>query len=106
MKNAEDEMIQYIDEIKFKNPTIPIISNFTANSSIDLPLIIKNLKNQMSNRVRWVESIQKLESIKENNIIEIGPGKVLSGLIKRISNNFDINSLDVISDLEKINNAI
>ena len=106
MKSAEDEMIQYIDEIKFKNPTIPIISNFTANSSIDLPLIIQNLKNQMSNRVRWVESIQRLESIKENNIIEIGPGKVLSGLIKRISNNFDINSIDVISDLEKINNAI
>ena len=53
----------------------------------------------MANRVRWTESIQTLEKIGKKNIIEIGPGKVLSGLIKRISKNFDIKSYEKVSDL-------
>ena len=44
----------------------------------------------MSNRVRWTESILTLEKSDDNFIIEIGPGKVLSGLIRRISKKFDI----------------
>ena len=64
--------------------------------------LINNLSNQMSNRVRWVESIKTLESTNENTIIEIGPGKVLSGLIKRISENFNIINIEKISDLENI----
>jgi len=53
----------------------------------------KNLQNQMANRVNWTQSIKKLEEIGEKKIIEIGPNKILSGLIKRISNNFDIEDL-------------
>ena len=56
----------------------------------------------MSNRVRWVESIKALDHINEKKIIEIGPGKVLTGLIKRISNNFDIINIENISNIEKI----
>ena len=56
----------------------------------------------MSNRVRWVESIKCLDSKMENEIIEIGPGKVLSGLIKRICNNFKITNLEKLSDIEKV----
>ena len=54
----------------------------------------------MSNRVRWAESIKKLESTGEIKIIEIGPSKVLSGLIKRISNSFDITSINTIEDID------
>ena len=53
----------------------------------------------MSNKVRWTESIENLEKIGENKIFEIGPGKVLSGLIKRISNKFDIKSISKTSDI-------
>ena len=63
----------------------------------------KNLQNQMANKVNWTQSIKKLEEIGENKIIEIGPNKILSGLIKRISNNFDIKSINKISDLNKMN---
>ena len=59
-----------------------------------------NLKNQMANRVNWTKSIKKLEQIGENKIIEIGPSKVLSGLIKRISNNIDIVSFNQVSDFK------
>ena len=60
----------------------------------------------MSNRVRWVESINALKEINETNIIEIGPGKVLSGLIRRIDVVFDIKNVDKISDIEKIKNEL
>ena len=56
----------------------------------------------MSNRVRWTESIKKVEELDKKNIIEIGPGNVLSGLIKRISNTFDIKSVNKISDLQNL----
>ena len=55
----------------------------------------------MANKVKWTESIKKLEEIKEKNIIEIGPNKVLSGLINRISKNFNIKSINEIEDLSK-----
>ena len=60
----------------------------------------KNLQKQMANKVNWTKSILKLEGLGEKKIIEIGPGKVLSGLINRISRNFDIKSINQISDLK------
>ena len=54
----------------------------------------------MANKVRWTESIKNLEKDGENKIIEIGPGNILSGLIKRISKNFDIKSINTIYDLD------
>ena len=59
----------------------------------------------MSNKVRWVESIKTLENLKEETIIEIGPGKVLSGLIKRISKKFKLVNFNTIKDIENIKNA-
>ena len=57
----------------------------------------------MANRVRWTDSIKKLEETDTTHIIEIGPGKVLSGLILRITKKFDIKSIDKIEDLKKLN---
>ena len=57
----------------------------------------------MANRVRWTDSIKKLEETDTRQIIEIGPGKVLSGLITRITKKFDIKSIDKIEDLKKFN---
>ena len=58
----------------------------------------------MSNRVRWVESIKNLEKMNENKIIEIGPGKVLTGLIKRISNKFNYYNINKIEDIQNLKN--
>ena len=84
----------------FNNNDIKIISNFNAECTENNKLIIKSLKKQMANRVRWTESINTLAKLGINQIIEIGPGKVLSGLIKRISNSFDIKNITNISDLK------
>ena len=103
MNDAQSKLINEIDKINFKNSNLPIISNYdsTINSHKDS---IKNaLKNQMANRVRWTDSIKKLEETDTTQIIEIGPGKVLSGLIARITKKFDIKSIDKIEDLKKFN---
>ena len=99
-------MFIYSLDTNFKNSHIPIISNFSAKISNNNEEIIESLIKQMSKRVRWVESINVLDDINEKNIIEIGPGKVLTGLIKRINNNFDIINIEKIFDIEKIKNEI
>ena len=102
MKGAEKKMNEFISKVNFNNSSISIISNYNPNISNNPEILIKNLSHQMSNKVRWVESIQFLEKINETRVIEIGPGRVLSGLIKRISSNFNVKNIEYISDIEKI----
>ncbi len=100
MNEAQNILSKEIDNLNFKSNNISLISNFTAEISSNNNEIISSLKNQMANTVRWTESIKKLEETGETNIIEIGPNKVLSGLIKRISDKFDIKSINTISDIK------
>ena len=99
MIKAERELSKEIENLKFSFNNIKIISNYDANAYNETNLIKKNLQKQMSNKVNWTKSIKKLEEIGEKNILEIGPSKVLSSLINRISKNFVIKSINLISDI-------
>ena len=101
MLKAQEKLNLDIDILNFSENKIRIISNYDANIYSDNTFIKKNLQFQMANKVRWSEGIKKLEEIEEKNIIEIGPRKVLSGLINRISKNFNIKSINEIGDLSK-----
>ena len=103
MEVAQNKLMEEIDKTPFFHSDIPIISNYNASIDSNLDNIIYSLKNQMANKVRWTESIKKLEETDVSEILEIGPGKILSGLISRISKKFDIKSIDKINDLEKLN---
>ena len=105
MKNAETMMKSFLNKVNFKYSSYFIISNFSAQESRDSKIIFNNLSKQMSNKVRWTESIKRLENLNENKIIEIGPGKVLSGLIKRISNKFTLFNVNSIDDLYNFTEA-
>ncbi len=100
MINAQEKLSEEIELCNFSDNKIQIISNYDAQPYKDTFTIKKNLQQQMANKVNWTQSIKKLEEIGENKIIEIGPNKVLSGLINRISKNFDITSINTISDLQ------
>ena len=102
MIEAQKKLSYEIDKINFVDPSCAIVSNYDASINNSINKIIENLKLQMSNRVRWTESIKNIEEKGESQIIEIGPGKVLSGLIKRITNKFDIISINNIQDLEQL----
>ena len=99
MLQAQNVLSKEIDKLNFIENKIKIISNYDGEVHDNNLSIKKNLQYQMANRVNWTKSVKKLEEIGEDKIIEIGPNKVLSGLIRRISNKFDIVSYDKISDL-------
>ena len=101
MLEAQKKLTIEIDKIKILSNIIPIISNYNALLNFKKEEIIRSLKNQMANTVKWTDSVKKLETIEVSEIIEIGPGKVLSGLITRITNKFDIINIDKIEDLDK-----
>ncbi len=100
MKNAQNILSKEIDILNFNKNNIKIISNYSGKISEDINEIKNSLKLQMANKVNWTKSIISLSESQENEIIEIGPNKVLSGLIKRISNTFDIKSITNINDLK------
>ncbi len=102
MIKAQETLNIEIDKINFVSNNIKIISNYSSKITSDNNELISSLKNQMANKVKWKESIINLSKNGENSIIEIGPGKVLSGLVKRISNAFKITSIDSINDLNDV----
>ena len=104
MKNATDKMKGLILETKFNDPIIDIISNVTANPLNIADDIKKYLIQQIEKPVRWRESINNMISLGVNNFIEMGPGKILSGLVKRIDRNVKINQVNNLFDAKNLLN--
>ena len=103
MSPATQIMLDKLNGIKFSNPNNAIVSNVTAESSND-PNELKNLLiEQIEKPVRWRESILNMIKNGNKNFIEIGPGKILSGLVKRIDRNVNIIQVNNIGDLKNLN---
>ncbi|WP_440643521.1 ACP S-malonyltransferase [Candidatus Pelagibacter sp. HIMB123] len=100
MSNAAKIMTEELNKLNFKNGQNKLISNVTGNEIKD-PEELKNLLiMQIENRVRWRESVINMIENDVNHFIEIGPGKVLSGLVKRINRNVKIDTINSQSDIE------
>ena len=103
MSNATKIMNSEIEKCDFKKPNNTLISNVTSEEVNDSSLLKELLIKQIESRVRWRESVNYMIKNKINKFIEIGPGKVLSGLIKRIDKNVTISSVNNEEDINKIN---
>ena len=104
MKTASEKMIKYIDDLKMAKLNKPIISNVTAREA-SIPEEIKTLLvSQIEKKVRWLESIEYMIDNGVKNFVEIGPGKVLSGLIKRINKEINVNSINNEEDISLLLN--
>jgi len=102
MKRATEKLKDEILNLSFKEIKNPIISNYTANSSTS-GLEIKNLLvSQIEGPVKWLESVKLMVNKGTKNFIEIGPGKVLSGLIKRIEKNTNVKSVNNENDIKEL----
>ena len=102
MKPAGKEMEDKINKIKFSSPKFMIISNVTAKPEAEINKIKKLLVEQIFSTVKWRESLIEMSNTGIKNYIEIGPGKVLSGMVKRTikgANCFSINSITDIKNL-------
>ena len=100
MNNATKIMTEELNKLIFKNGQNKLISNVTANEIKDLDELKNLLIKQIENRVRWRESVINMIENDVDHFIEIGPGKVLSGLVKRINRNVKIDTINSQSDIE------
>ena len=102
MNSATKIMIEEIDKLNFKSGENTLISNVTADEISNIEELKDLLIKQIENRVRWRESIIKMIKNDVNHFIEIGPGKVLSGLVKRINRDVKINTINSMEDIKNL----
>ena len=103
MSNATEIMRNEIQKLNFQESKNKLISNVTAKEISNKEELKTLLIDQIENRVRWRESVNHMINNGVNHFIEIGPGKVLSGLIKRIDKNVKINTINSESDIKDLN---
>ena len=105
MQYAKDRMTEYIDKLDFGNFDFPVIANVTAESVNDPVKMKKLLSEQITSPVLWYPTLEKMQSLGVTEYYEIGPGKVLQGLLKRSlkGKQFSMTGVD---KAEHINNLI
>ena len=102
MNNATKIMRNEIEKLNFQDSKKKLISNVTAKEIKNKEELKILLIDQIENRVRWRESVVYMINNGVNHFIEIGPGKVLSGLIKRIDKNVKTNTINNMSDIKDL----
>ena len=104
MKPAAEMMRDKINSTKFTNPYLQIINNVNAKPEINTTVIKKLLIDQIFSTVKWRESLINMSSQGVTNFIEIGPGKALTGMVKRTINNANVFSINSIADIKNLKN--
>jgi [acyl-carrier-protein] S-malonyltransferase len=102
MSKATEVMQEELSKLKFKKGTNPLISNITADEIFNAEELKDLLVKQIENRVRWRESVVNMVNKGVNQFIEIGPGKVLSGLVKRINKEVLVSSINSEEEIKNI----
>ena len=100
MHSAKDALSEALDKTKINNANIPVYSNVSATATLKSDEIRLNLKNQIDSPVLWSNTIRNMKNDKASKMIEVGPGKILQGLTRKIDK--DIQSMGM-ENLEQIN---
>ena len=106
MKPAAEKMKDKINSINFEKPDIDLICNVTSERENQPEKIKEMLVKQIYSPVRWRESILNMHNQKVTDFIEIGPGKVLSGMVKRTVKNINCFSINSINDIKNTVNEL
>ena len=100
MAPAKEKFAEFLDDVEFNHATTPVVQNFSAKDEERILIIKQNLIEQLVSPVRFVESIEHLKKLGATEFIEVGPKKVLSGLIRKIDRDLVTKNVDTLSDLE------
>jgi len=92
MQPAQEKLAKAIEGVKFNNPILPIYQNVTTTPVTDPEEIKKNLIAQLTGPVKWTQTIQNMVKDGADHFVEVGPGKTLQGLIKKISPSIMVSS--------------
>jgi len=101
MKPAAEKFAAVLDEVTFNSPEIPVLQNFGLDCSSDPEVIRNNLVNQIFSPVPWIDTINKFAGSRINQVLEIGPGNVLSGFNRRIQPDMNVLSVNDLASLEQ-----
>ena len=93
MAGAAEELKAAIERTTFYNPTCPVYQNVVAKAVVAKDEIKKNLIDQLTGPVRWTQSVQAMITDGASHFTEIGPGKVLQGLIQKIDKNMQVDGV-------------
>jgi len=104
MQPAAEGLTKYIDATDFKTPIIPIVGNVTALPLTTPEDVKTELKKQLLNPVQWIRTIEYMAQQGVTTFIEIGPGRVLTGLIKRINKEAVIQNLGDLASIKALGN--
>jgi [acyl-carrier-protein] S-malonyltransferase len=105
MQPAADAMAQALATVEVKPPSVPLVANVLAQPVEDPAAIVRSLVQQVTGTVRWRESIQFMAGAGVATIYEVGAGKVLAGLIKRIAATVNVSSVGTPEDIAKFKAA-
>lgn len=100
MQSAQDKLAAELAGISIQSPAIPVICNFAARPVAEPTEIRSMLENQVTGSVRWTESIQALIAMGHKTFLELGPGKVIAGLVSKIDKDATVHSIEDLASLE------
>ncbi len=102
MSSAKHVIREALEETELNTPRFPVVMNVTAEATTDPVQILDNLISQLDNPVRWVESIETLRESGADSFVEIGPGRVLQGLNRRIDRSLPIRGIERMTQVEEL----
>lgn len=102
MQSAQDQLAAELAGVAMQSPRIPVVCNFGASVVSDPAEIRSMLEKQVTGSVRWTESIQLLCEMGHRTFIELGPGKVLAGLVAKIDKDATVHSVEDLASLEAV----
>jgi len=102
MENAASKLAEKLDSISVSAPQFPVINNIDVAIEDDPSAIKTALIRQLSGAVRWTESMQQLADVDVTKVVECGPGKVLTGLAKRIDSRLSATAINTSDSIEKL----
>ncbi len=102
MQSAADNFISQLASVKINAPHFPVISNVDAIATLDAALIQKNLGLQITSSVQWVATVEYMAAQGIVDFVEIGPGKVLKGLIRRINPTLRVHNIEKPEDIDAL----
>eukprot|EP00903_Cladosiphon_okamuranus_P003982 g3980.t1 len=100
MSSAQEKLAAELNDTTITTPSIPVVANFTAQPVCSEAEIRSTLTSQVTGSVRWIESIQHLVAAGQTHFIEIGPGKVIAGLVAKIAPEATVISVEDVPSLE------
>ncbi len=100
MQSAQDKLAAELAQLEVATPSIPVVSNFQASAVSTVEEIKSTLEKQVTGSVRWTESIRQLISMGHTEFLELGPGKVIAGLVAKIDKSATVYSVEDLPSLE------